>query len=419
MKYVMLIGGIADMGGGQKYCANKVTELRKRGVETIVISMLPGRVLLEQLKIYENNVVIELRYPPRYYSKKQIQHILSKIEFITKKLTNDTVIDCSMPALAEWGELISHKYQCKNICFFIDEKYHTTTESIKFLDFKLNRSELYGTSIDIIPMIFEQYKYIEKKKELVFNPWCTNVVENIEYSFPENFDNSRVNVAFFGRLDKSYIKDSMVLSREFFLKHNRDQFNVFLIGGTDSIYRLDELVKLYSNLDNVATYVTGFMTPIPRKLLKSMDVCIATAGCARVADDEKIPTICVNTISGDPFGIIGYHIDKNSCDIRYGINDNVTMLGLLDDIIYMKYCEKNEPKYVYDVDNIEEEMIKEIDSEFMKINKNTIKEYYDVQNIKVVGKEEIISRIIIRLLGVNVLNKFIYDIWQKIKVNWR
>lgn len=416
LKYIMLINSIVNVGGGQKYCSNKVTEIKKRRYRVVVISTFEGEVLLEPLKEFEKNIMIELRYPPRYFSKEKKRKIIQKIERITGKIDKETIIDCSMTSLAEWGELLAQRHKCKNVCFFIDEKSNLTRETAKFFEFKLNRSELFGSSAQIIPQMFNHYKKIEAREEYAFMPYCINVVEDVNCELAKKIaTEASLNIAFFGRLDKPYMLKAMKQLCPFLTRYSDMTFNVVLIGGAESDYKEKQLMNLYNDFNNVELYTTGFLNPVPRDLLKSLDVCIAAAGCAMVADDEDVPTICVDVLTGKPIGIVSYTVNRYAGDLRYGNNKNVTLVSLLEDILFYNYCKRNSPKYKLENNNFEKVMQKEIDSEFEKINRVRSREYYDINSIQLGSGKERISKLILTIAGPRVLNRVIYEFWQKIK----
>ena len=414
MKYIFLITSIADIGGGQKYCSNKIKELERLGYDTNVISVNKGTVLLEALKDYEFNTIPELRYPPRYYSIRKQNSLLNRMERLVGKIAEDTIIECTMSSLAEWGELLASKYRCKSVCMFLDEEFNVTKENVKFFAFKLNRHELLGTSTKSVPLLFKGYMEIEESEEYSFKAWCSNAVEDVPYDLHElKMGIGNKTIGFFGRLSKGYIKNSLADSLHFVSLHPEVFFNIIFIGGAENSFIINDLKDMRSALDNVNVVFTGFLNPVPMKLLKYLDVCIATAGCANVSMNEGVPTICVNTLSGKAVGILGYTVDRNEVDVRYAESKEYSIPDLLDEILFKDFCKQNEPINVFERLDINSVMADEVESQFKKINKTKKKEYYDISGIKLSGFKEHFSKIIVSLFGVKLLDYIILELWQK------
>ena len=411
MKYIMLINSIVNMGGGQKYCSNKVKELEKQGFQVFVFSSTTGEIILDGLKKYQNYIIPEMRLHPRYFNKNVRKKIIEKILKIVKWNENDNcLLDSADIPHAEWGELIAEKIRSKHICYLIDEDFRTKKEDVDFLLFKLKRHELYGTSDQSLPRLFEGYYQVEENERFFFHAYCTNVVEDIECDLVDKIPTNTINIGYFGRLDKPYIKRTIEKSMDFFDKHRDKRFNIILIGGADNLNVENRIRSLVETRKNLQLFITGFLNPIPRKLLKCLDVCGASAGCAVVAHKCGILTITVNTLTGDVAGILG-----DTCvvgeDFRY-TDSKFELALLLEDILFngSEYIVKDDHRYYAELGN---KIQREIGWQLKQFERKNEKIFYNIDSIRPIYFKFLILKIIVTLFGLDVLNFIVFKILKR------
>ncbi len=411
MKYIMLINSIVNMGGGQKYCSNKVKELEKQGFHVFVFSSTTGEIILDNLKKYQDCIIPEMRLHPRYYNKDNRKRVIDKILKIIKWNENDNcLLDSADIPHAEWGELIAEKIGSRHICYLIDEDFRTKKEDVDFLLFKLKRHELYGTSEQSLPHLFEGYYLVKENEKFFFNAYCTNVVEDIECDLVDRITPNAINIGYFGRLDKSYIKKSIEKSIAFFDKHANKRFNLILIGGSDSLNTESSIRALVEKRENLELFITGFLNPIPRKLLKCLDVCVASAGCAIVAHKCGVLTINVNTLTGDVAGIMG-----DTCavgeDFRYS-ESNYEMTLILEDILFndSKHVINDDYRYYAELAN---KIKREIDWQLKQFDIRNEKVFYHIDSIRPTYFKFLILKIVVNLFGINTLNFIVFKILKR------
>lgn len=408
MKYVILTGDISGMGGGQKYCSNKVLVYSERGIKVIVISAVKGTVVLNNLKEYSDNVIPEILFPPNTYTKTEFNKTINRIVDIVGKLDNESIIDSSNLACALWGEFIAKQYNCKNMCYFIDETFRIEPSDLDFLRFKLLRHELYGSSNKIIPMIFKDNSLDGEKYS--FKPYCSNVVEDVPSDYKKEL--GRVCICYFGRLDKAYIYRTLNKSIVFFTSHPETIFDVLLIGGTSNHSIINDIKSLMEPISNVCLIITGYLYPIPRDIFSEIDICIASAGCINVSVREGTHTIAVNTITGEVTGIPGYTCGIDE-DLRFG-NLNIELRDLLEEMIYGYYFTKRSPKFPIQSVSYNVLLQEEIDNQFRQIKQCSEKEYYDIRLIKCDNWKSILFKIINTLFGAERLYEIRYKKYQRL-----
>lgn len=85
--------------------------------------------------------------------------------------------------------------------------------------------------------------------------------------------------------------------------------------------------KVFSKVENVCCYITGFLYPIPLLLLKSLDFGISSSGAVRTLSREGVLTIAVDGNDNKPIGIFGittnnslYRTEEPIFDFQYWFN---------------------------------------------------------------------------------------------------
>ncbi len=408
MKYVILTGDISGMGGGQKYCSNKVLLLSERGIKVIVISAVKGAVVLDNLKEYAGNIIPEILFPPNTYTKVEFNKTINWIVDIVGELDNESIIDSSNLACALWGEFIAKQYNCKSMCYFIDESFRIEPSDLDFLRFKLSRYELYGSSSKIIPMIFKDDSLDGEKYS--FKPYCSNVVEDVPGDYKK--ESGRICICYFGRLDKGYIYKTLNESIAFFTSHPNTGFDVLMMGGTSNGAIVNDIKSLIKPINNVRLFITGYLYPIPRDMFNEIDICIASAGCINVSVREGTHTIAVNTITGKVTGVPGYTCGMDE-DLRYG-NLNIELRDLLEEMIYGYYFMKRSQTFPIQSASYNVLLREEMDNQFRQIKQCSEKEYYDIQVIKCDNWKSILFKIINTLFGAERLYKIRYEKYQRL-----
>ena len=113
------------MGGGQQYVSNKVKRLIKAGFQPIVISITEGDILLENLKKFDSLRMLELRFRPFCYTKRDRRKIVEKIIDIAgeKDEKHQYYIESNGIHFIEWAEMTAQSLKCKHVCINLQE-YH-------------------------------------------------------------------------------------------------------------------------------------------------------------------------------------------------------------------------------------------------------------------------------------------------------
>lgn len=174
-----------------------------------------------------------------------------------------------------------------------------------------------------------------------------------------------------GRLDKKYVTDSTD-QLSIYLKENLNKkFNIVYVGGEQNGNSILKYLKQkLSDLNNANIYFTGFIYPMPLKLIEKFDICIAGSGTATAISSYGIPTIIFDPRDTLPFGVLNITTTNT---VFKNDEDHIIPLGtIIDDII------KNKEKYK--INKIDIPKIGFNDHLNFMINTNNHFEYYTDYN---------------------------------------
>lgn len=99
MKYILLIGAIINIGGGQSYCSNKVAELEKRGFRVFVISSEDR--LDEVFDVRKEDVDFLLYKLKRHLGRLGKPYIKQSLEKSMRIVCNEKIALCPITCLIE------------------------------------------------------------------------------------------------------------------------------------------------------------------------------------------------------------------------------------------------------------------------------------------------------------------------------
>lgn len=400
--YIMLSLSIFGINGSTQYIYNKCSALEAMGWEVILFTGNTGKtvkqlskIYIEPLKKYENNIVSELQFAPELFSKCAQNNVLERIKNRIPFDISECIIESSSIETALWGEKLSQVIGRTHFWFDLQENHSYTDEEKDFVEFKMKQHMLAGISKEsVLDML--GVDSLSEEYMVSFKAYCSNSVQNIDYPIPENVLNSDIRIGFLGRLNKPYVIPALIEIKEY-LKNNQDKkFALVMIGGAPES-DIVAIKKILNDSDNLYVHITDYIYPIPRNMVKLMDVFISSSGSAVVSMRENIPTIVYDANKLKPIGILDYTL-KNDL---YSEGNYYLLDKLLNDILKHDYCRIHSSfglKEAFDEFNYEDEVHKQI-----SYIKSQIKPNCYEKSIAVKGKKECIQRIIGKLFGVKAL----------------
>lgn len=414
MKYIILINFITGVGGAQQLCRNKYLQLSKMGFDVYVFSATKGSILIKELERFSPYFVPQLRYQPFCFSKNTISKTIHEIEKTVGRIDSDTIIDCESITNLEWGELIAKRNKCKCVGFLVDEVFSPLKSELLFLKFKFDRKEIMFTSPESIERLFEKSIKLEEAQRYCFSPYIDNVIDDVDNHIDllekETFDYS---VGCFGRLEKEYVFKSLKLIKQFALLNPTKRFRIIVIGGSSLKKPAHQIVKLFRNINNCKLIITGLLFPVPRHLIKSLDVCISSAASSVIVAKEGVPCIYVNCLSGKAVGIMNYNMRlSDNQSARFSTN-YLDFDETMEAVLFYNYCKNNQPLEQVSITNYDSVIFSEVNHQISFVTQEKKLEYYKVNSIKGHGLKFFLFCIIGKLFGPRMLYFFHVKLFRK------
>lgn len=307
---------LKNMGGAQLYLSSKLCWLKKNGWDVDVIYFDSTPSVIPVLREY-THCVKELQYMPYYYSSKKTKKILAFLETLIRPCSlQKVIIESTGKSIALWGELLAKKIEAKHILFNLQEVDVVTNQSmIDFLLFKHKRKELIGIQETSLSKLFNSIKHpIKPSESYSLRAYMTNPVEDFDHPLidvikKENYD---YVVGSISRLDKQFVVPAFDEFSEYVNLNKNKRFALILIGDApDSNNNRKYIEDTSRNINNLDVFITGYLYPIPKRLLLKCNMFYASAGSARVSSELGIPTIVYDACDSKTIGILGYTTDNS------------------------------------------------------------------------------------------------------------
>lgn len=346
-KYVMITPTIANMGGAQMYVYNKITSYKDKGWRVNVFAGQGGNVLIKPLE--SNSIIVnEINFANYHFSLSIQVSIIDKISSIILDHDYDEIIiESTSISNSTWAESIAKNVGAKHIIFLLQE--HNIVENkglLDFFKFKYDRRELAGIKVNTLKELFKDVLILNDSDSYRLNASCNNVVLDVPSPYIARLNKSQYDyiVGILSRLDKPFVQPCITDLISYFHKYSNKQF-LLLAMGDAPLMSMDIVIikRIVAKAPNVTLMLTGYLFPVPSKLLESCDVCVASAGSVRVCAYAGVPTIAYDGNDFKPIGIFGRTTEESlfrkegSC---------IPMLeNLLDDILINKLYKKQSPDY--------------------------------------------------------------------------
>ena len=314
-KYVIMNPLLAGMGGGQMYTRNKVLYMESQGWKVDVIYATCGNIIIKELQKYRN-VFPELIFPTCYFSKKKCNSIIKEIAALICDVKYDEiVIESTYFATSLWAEAVSSLVGAKHLIYLIQEDNPVNNSGMQqFFIFKHKRKELVSITDTSLQQMFRSFYPIPKEKSYWLPAYCNNVEADIDSPWIETIDKSRYDyvVGNLGRLEKPYLRYAITDFCNYAKSYRDKKFLLLVIGGTPNFNSviIDYRRFISENTDNVEVVFTGYLYPIPIRLMDKCDVFFSSAGSSWVCARSGIPTITYDGNDYRPIGVLGrttYH----------------------------------------------------------------------------------------------------------------
>lgn len=340
--YVIFSASITALGGGQIYIRAKVNYLKRMGYIPIVFSYYYGKCYIDDLKEFESNIISELHFPVSAYSPKKRTQIIEKIISHFPSQIDSMIIESHELETATWAELIAQNFNARHIVYLLSEDpWKMPPDFASFFLGKYNRHELFFISPIVATLFFQKYLNIseEKPENYTLQARYGSTIENVpEDKFGIKYDKDSFTICSIGRLEKNFVYPMCLDLLDFFNKYPERKFTLIFAGGSRFQRNEMQIRQVFSKAKNCSLFITGFVFPIPESILQKSDVCISSAGSAKLSARCGIPTVSIDAIDYKPIGILDFTTENATIRNKEPIRD----LGeWLNDILFEKKYTKN------------------------------------------------------------------------------
>lgn len=377
-KYVFIVPTVANMGGAQMYIRNKVLWLRQHGWEVDVIVAQGGTAKLSELQEFDYAVpelaFVILNYP----DKKKTKVIDAIVKRIGSDRKDETVIESTCISETLWAEAVAKRIGAKHISYLLQEENIISNKGVQdFFMFKLRRKELFGILDTSLAKMFAPFHPIPPQESYMLIAYCTNVEADIDSPYIRQVDTLEHDyvIGMLSRLEKPFVIPAISNFCQYAQSHLDKKFLFLLMGnapkGGGLLNQIQELIK--KGASNVSVIATGYLYPVPTKLLEQCDAFFTSAGSSWTCERSGVPTISIDGNDFKPIGILG-RTTMNSL-FRDGNEPPLDFSMLMDQILIEQKYKKEPSKYKDGLPDF---------SDHMKSLEETApeKEYYDVESIK-------------------------------------
>ena len=325
------------MGGAEQYINNKIQRLKKQGFDAYVFSSRRGNVLIDSLKKFEKLRFYQLGLPPYIFAKSYVNKTIEKLCAAIDYTSTDSVfIESTDYGMAQWGEILAKEITAKHVCIILQEQHSYPDYIQDFLYFKYIRKELYGINEKSVAQMLPNYEIANNM--FYIDAECTDVVKDIPNNCIPDLPLSDWNICSIGRLDKNYVLNGVNEIVTFANNHPNKKINLVLVGG-GSDGAIELIHKSIGHAENVRTFITGFVFPIPLELLMQMDCFFGSAGSSRIPIRYNKPSISYSA-AGDCLGILNYTTTQTL--YKKEDDNEIRMSFLLEEILINNYCDTHQ-----------------------------------------------------------------------------
>lgn len=389
-KYIFITPTIDNMGGAQLYIRNKMLYLKDLGWDVNIITTSTNRnILIPELVPYKDYYWKRLSYNCYEFSQKQvdstINDIISRIG-ISKE--TQIIVESTCMEEATWAEYLSKQIGAKHLFFSLQESNSATNKGMQdFLLFKHGRKEIAGISPKSLVALFESFHPIDFNAAYQLRAYSNNVEADVDSPIIAEIDKSKYDaiVGCLSRLDKDFVLAGIDGLIRYCNNHKSKQVLLLLLGGAP-LSIINAILKRLNDIPNIDVKITGYIYPVPTKLLNLCDVFFSSSGSARVCLRSGAPTVAFDANDLKPIGIIGR--TTNNSVFRDDNEPPIDFECVLEDILDFNKHTKKHNSYILKVPDYSSHL------EFISLSDKS-KDYFDIMSITLrTIKEKTRSRII-------------------------
>jgi hypothetical protein len=335
------------MGGAQMYFRNKMLYLREHGWTVDIICGMSKNVIIPELREFKN-LIPELLFPQYYYSAKCQKKTIKKLaEIINDDTYEEIVIESSIIHCATWAETVANKIGAKHLIFLLQEQNNVTNKKLQdFFVFKYSRRELAGITANSLKEMFREFHSLDGRESYSLTAHCNNVEADVPCELLAQIDRNKYDyiIGALSRLNKPFVPHAVSDICAYATSHPDKRYLLLWIGDAPAgSPELTTVRRMVCDSPNIELVITGYLLPVPFKLLEFCDVFISSSGSSRPCMRSGVPTITYDGNDYRPIGILGR--TTNHSLFRDHDEPPKDLYHLLDDVLVYKKYAKTPPNY--------------------------------------------------------------------------
>ncbi|MBE5850684.1 MAG: glycosyltransferase family 4 protein [Lachnospiraceae bacterium] len=401
------------MGGAQVYVHNKLDYLKKNGWNVDIYTGRNGFPVINEMNEYAGNFYPELNEYPFHTSIRRKNEILDRIcgEYDSY---SQIIVESNKLPYAVWGEIAAQKMNAKHLFFCLDEEFNPNCMDWEyaFLNYMHKRKSLAGIEHSSLKRMFKDYKAVSDEEAYSLYASDENIQADIVYEeqLPDKDENT-VCIGFISRLDKSNV--ITVIDEIIRYAEELQEVNVvfILIGDAPDTSLKKEIKQRLDGINNLIAILTGFLYPVPKKIMDYVDVFVCSSGAALATAMVGKITVTTDVVYGKALGIMGYDLMPDASVFADPNKEYPPLSQVLGDLVSRSKREEIEKIISEKYHNPSSDYMKEFDNHMNFINNSDFSDgYYDFTEIEwkertgyMLAKDE------------RIIN--IYDKWMKLKAD--
>ncbi len=249
-----------------------------------------------------------------------------------------------------------------------------------------------GINNKSLKVLFRNDPSINDDNSYWLSSLCQNVVSDENTEAITEFPKVDYTLCTIGRLDKDYVLEAARAYTHVASAHPEQKFNCVFIGGSET-GKEKEIRELFNGCTNINLFMLGYIYPIPKALLREMDLFVSSAGSAGVSYNIDKPTISIDCHDLKAIGVLGYTTRR--C-LNRDDEPKQEIDSLIEKILFQNYL----AEFNY-VEKIKADNMKVMDThlDFLKASCG-ISEYYDILSLSPSGNDRY-KKVIAKIIGDN------------------
>ena len=386
---------MSGMGGGQMYVRNKFLYLCKKGWDVDLIYSTTGKLLIKELQQF-NYICPELLFPTYYFTKSRVNSVVHKLASkINDAIYDEIIIESTYIFTSTWGEMVAEMIGAKHIVNLLQEQNDVRNEGLqRFFIYKHQRKELVSITDTSLQQMFASFYPIRREQSYRLPAYCNNVEADVDSPLINQINKEKYDyvIGCLSRLEKPFMIPAIKDFCRYANSVGTKRFLLLIMGGSQND---NTIITQFKNIvtnqtSNVELIITGYIYPVPVRLLDMCDAFFTSAGSAWVCMRSGIPTITYDGNDCRPIGILGR--TTNSTLFREEGEPIQDFSDLMDQILVSHVYPKQPAKYQDNVPDFEDHMI--------FIHKSSQEyDYYCIDNLHIESFAEKKIYLVMRIIG--------------------